>query len=279
MNTKHTSLLYGKSSLRQIPVLRWLVLSRSGFCSTARFHVKLPEEAKKMIFFRNLTFKLARMKGRVGFNLLSIAMRTIDFEAILFQLCPVLNRSLSQLHLTLTRSIFCNQENIVWSTRNPFSSFRINSCFVRFRYKAFLKLRFTIRKCHTIRNSMPLHFAIRNRVPYNKQLTNRAWSGRTGEYWSSAVAVRISLRSVRIATTANQYSIVRPSLWVSKHLIFWRCLYITNDSSFFDVMRNSSCLWPSILESWMSYTLFRLNRILFQCSLISDITMSATLNK
>ena len=30
-------LLYGKASLRQIPVL-WLVLSRSGFCSTDRFH-------------------------------------------------------------------------------------------------------------------------------------------------------------------------------------------------------------------------------------------------
>ena len=44
-------------------------LSRSGFSSTARFHVKLPEEANKMIFFRNLNFKLARMKGSVGFNL------------------------------------------------------------------------------------------------------------------------------------------------------------------------------------------------------------------
>jgi len=30
-------LLHGKPSLRQIPVL-WLVLSRSGFCSTDRFH-------------------------------------------------------------------------------------------------------------------------------------------------------------------------------------------------------------------------------------------------
>ena len=31
--------------------------------------------------------------------------------------------------MTLTWSIFCYQENIVWSTRNPFSSFRINNCF------------------------------------------------------------------------------------------------------------------------------------------------------
>ena len=30
-----------------------------------------------------------------------------------------------------------------------------------------------------------VHFTIRNRVPYNKLLTNRACSGRTGEYWPS----------------------------------------------------------------------------------------------
>ena len=34
-----------------------------------------------------------------------------------------------------------------------------------------------------------LHFTIRNRVPYNKQLTNRACSGRTGEYWPEVMAV------------------------------------------------------------------------------------------
>jgi len=32
-----------------------------------------------------------------------------------------------------------------------------------------------------------VHFTIRNRVPYNKLLTNRACSGRTGEYWPSPV--------------------------------------------------------------------------------------------
>ena len=31
-----------------------------------------------------------------------------------------------------------------------------------------------------------------HRVPYNKQLTNRSCSGRTGEYWPSVVAVRTS---------------------------------------------------------------------------------------
>ena len=34
-----------------------------------------------------------------------------------------------------------------------------------------------------------MHFTIRNRVPYNKLLTNRACSGRTGEYWPSVVFV------------------------------------------------------------------------------------------
>ena len=31
--------------------------------------------------------------------------------------------------LTLTWSIFFNQESIVWSTKNPFENFRINNCF------------------------------------------------------------------------------------------------------------------------------------------------------
>ena len=66
---------------------------------------------------------------------------------------------------------------------------------------------------------MPLHFTIRNRVPYNKPLTNLACSGRTGEYWPSVVTVRTSLRSVRTATTSGQYSPVRPSRSVSKRLI------------------------------------------------------------
>ena len=88
------------------------------------------------------------------------------------------------------------------------------TAFVRFRYKAFLKLHFIIR------NGVPLHFTIRNTVPYNKPLTNRACSGSTGEYWRSVVAVRTSLRSVRTTTTSGQYSPVRPSRSVSKRLIY-----------------------------------------------------------
>ena len=43
-------------------------------------------------------------------------------------------------------------------------------------------------------------------VPYNKLLTNRASSRRTGEYWPSVVFVRNSLHSVRSITTSGQYS-------------------------------------------------------------------------
>ena len=63
-----------------------------------------------------------------------------------------------------------------------------------------------------------VRFTIRNRVPYNKQLTNRACSGRIGEYWPSVVAVRTE----RTATTSGQYSPVRPSRSVSKRLLYQR---------------------------------------------------------
>ena len=64
-----------------------------------------------------------------------------------------------------------------------------------------------------------VHFTIRNRVPYNKLLANRACLGRTGEYWPSVVFERTWLRSVRTVTTSGQYSPVRPSRSVSKRLL------------------------------------------------------------
>ena len=60
---------------------------------------------------------------------------------------------------------------------------------------------------------------ITDRVPYNKELTNRACSGRTREYWPEVVAVRTSLRYVSTPTTSCQYSPVRPSRSVSKRLL------------------------------------------------------------
>ena len=67
-----------------------------------------------------------------------------------------------------------------------------------------------------------VHFTNRNRVPYNKQLTTQACSGRNGEYWPEVVVVRTAIRSVRTATTSNQYSQVRLSRSVCEQLN-WPC--------------------------------------------------------
>ena len=64
-----------------------------------------------------------------------------------------------------------------------------------------------------------VHFTIRNRVPYNKLLTNRACSGCSGEYWPLVVFVLTTLCLVHIVTTSGQYSPVRPSCSVSKRLV------------------------------------------------------------
>ena len=78
-----------------------------------------------------------------------------------------------------------------------------------------------------------VHFTIRDRVPYNKLLTNLACSNRTVEYWPSVVFVRTSLRSVRTATTSGQYFPVQPSRSVSKRLI----------------LTNSNTRWRSV-QNW-----------------------------
>ena len=96
----------------------------------------------------------------------------------------------------------------------------------------FPKFQRQMEKTNIFKSKPPeVHFTIRDRVPYNKLLTNLAYSSRTGEYWPSVVFVRTSLRSVRTATTSGQYSPVRPSRSVSKRLILYiiYCiLYIHN---------------------------------------------------
>ena len=92
-----------------------------------------------------------------------------------------------------------------------------------------------------------VHFTIRNIVPYNKLLTNRACSGRTGEYWPSVVFVRTSLRSVHTVMTSGQYSPVRPSRSVSKRLLLPQLLsfilYPVHRSFYFQpVMMEITCL-------------------------------------
>ena len=80
-----------------------------------------------------------------------------------------------------------------------------------------------------------VHFTIRNRVRYNKLLTNRACSGRTGEYWPSVVFVRTSLHLVRTFTTSGQYSPVRSSRSVSKRFVL-----LTNWSKTYRLLRFES---------------------------------------
>ena len=102
-----------------------------------------------------------------------------------------------------------------------------------------------------------VHFTIRNRVPYNKLLTNRACSGRTGEYWPSVVFVQTSLRSVRTVTTSGQYSPVRPPRSVSKRLILFTSI------PFFDVnvYHLSSTVKSSLIKSSLPLTQNRLTSI------------------
>ena len=62
-----------------------------------------------------------------------------------------------------------------------------------------------------------VHFTIRNRVPYNKQLTNQACSGRTGEYWPEVVAVRTKRSEVR---TAAYFRIIHVALFCTRSHIW-----------------------------------------------------------
>ena len=136
--------------------------------------------------------------------------------------------------LTLTWSIFCNQESIVWSTKNRFENFRINNCFCQIPWQSvvevLLKLiwddltfnEFVFRTCGSLLLSellassrirhggsplsgSPWKCILLSEVEchVNKQLTSRARSSRIGEYWPSVVAVRTSLRPVRTVTTSG----------------------------------------------------------------------------
>ena len=152
-----------------VPVLS-LVLSRSGFCSTDRFHGNGP--IRVFLFW-----------SKAGkFNICSQ-----DSEKKKCENCHSPHWNYQQ---KLKRLNFFRNFKDGWRRQTFF-------------------------KC----KPPEVHFTIRNRVPYNKLLTNRACSGRTGEYWPSVVFVRTSLRSVRTVTTSGQYSPVQPSRSVSKRLV------------------------------------------------------------
>ena len=122
----------------------------------------------------------------------------------------------------------------------------------------FPKFQRWMKKTNIFKCKLPaVHFTIRDRVPYNKLLTNLAFSSRTGEYWTSVVFVRTSLRSVRTVTTSGQYSPVRPSRSVSKRLLlygsvsrakrlsrrFCRLLWWRGHFGFWDLWGQSILLW------------------------------------
>ena len=146
----------------------WLVLSRSGFCSTDRLHGNGP--IRVFLFW-----------SKAGkFNI-------------------------------------CNQdsEKKVWKL----SFFTLKLPAEAKKIEIFPKFKDGWRR-RTFVQATGSAFYYQEGVPYNKLLTNRACSGRTGEYWPSVVFVRPLLRSVRTVTTSGQYSPVRPSRSVSKRLIF-----------------------------------------------------------
>ena len=103
----------------------WLVLSRSGFCSTDHFHGNGP--TRVFLFWSEA--------GK--FN---ICNKTAKKN------CEYCHSSLWNYQKKLKRLKFFRNFKDGWRRRT---------------------------------------FTIRNRVPYNKQLTNRACSGRTGEFWPS----------------------------------------------------------------------------------------------
>ena len=103
------------------------------------------------------------------------------------------------------------------------------------RIEILLKFQRWMEKMNIFKFKPPeVHFTIRNRVPYNKQLTNQACLGRIGEYWPSVLrsvhtvttsgrsvitSVRTVTSSVCTVMSSGQYSPVRPSRSVRKQLI------------------------------------------------------------
>ena len=71
------------------------------------------------------------------------------------------------------------------------------------KIKIFPKFQRLMKKTNIFKCKPPeVHFTLRNRVSYNKLLTNRASSDRTGEYWPSVVFVSCT-RSVLSRPRAN----------------------------------------------------------------------------
>ena len=147
-------------------------------------------------------WKLSRMKGSV--ELLSTmmddwllclsTMSSFEFNFHSFKLRLSLDPDL--IHISIKKVLFN------WSTKNPYSNFRINNCFCQIPLRSVFEVLFNEFVFRT-RGSLLIFFQSCSRhqkyvtteaecrVPYNKQLTNRACSSRT-------------------ATISGQYSPERP---------------------------------------------------------------------
>ena len=96
-----------------------------------------------------------------------------------------------------------------------------------------------------------VHLTIRNRVPHNKQLTNRACSSRTRVYWPSVVAVRTSTALALGKRKSLKYSLSYTSyyscwVWWSWQTKKWRA----NCQERLRLWRISQvCMWQELHSS------------------------------
>ena len=91
---------------------------------------------------------------------------------------------------------------------------------VRTSLRSYLQKSSVLQNADRERTNQSTGICLRLGLPYNNNRLLTEREGRTGEYSLEVVAVRISLRSVRTATTEGQYSPVRASS-VSKLFIIW----------------------------------------------------------
>ena len=90
-------LLYGKASLRQISVL-WLVLSRSGFCSTDRFNGNGP--TRVFLFWSEAgKFKICNQNSEKGLWILSFFTVKLPEEAKKIEIFPKFQRWMKKTNI------------------------------------------------------------------------------------------------------------------------------------------------------------------------------------
>ena len=148
---KYQTLLYGKPSLQQIPVL-WLVLSRSGFCSTDRFHGKV-----QSVYFcfgaKSANSKFATKTAKKKVWILSFFTLKLPEEAKKIEIFPKFQRWMEK-----TNIFKCRPPEVHFTIRNwvAFNKQLSNlACLSRTReYRpSVLFIRISLRSVHTVKTS------------------------------------------------------------------------------------------------------------------------------